>query len=176
MPTTIAVIASIVVLMIILHDAFEVMLLPRRVKSPATPGPGVLPFYLVNLVHTGAPHQLRGPASQLFEFVWASFDGVVAGGLGKWTGSEFWNNLLGAPAGKSGPLSWPNQIYFSGVTFFTLGYGDVLPHTGLEKVLAVLEAGTGLGFIAIVIGYLPVLYQLFAQREAKVIMLDATAR
>ena len=38
-----------------------------------------------------------------------------------------------------------------------------------------MEAGTGLGFIAIVIGYLPVLYQLFARREAKVIMLDAVA-
>jgi hypothetical protein len=45
----------------------------------------------------------------------------------------------------------------------------------VEKLLAVLEAGTGLGFIAVVIGYLPVLYQLFARREAKVIMLDAAA-
>jgi hypothetical protein len=61
------------------------------------------------------------------------------------------------------------------VTFFTVGYGDVLPQTGLEKLLVVLEAGTGLGFIAIVIGYLPVLYQLFARREARVIMLDAIA-
>jgi voltage-gated potassium channel Kch len=71
-------------------------------------------------------------------------------------------------------LSWPSQLYFSGVTFFTLGYGDLVPHTHAAKLL-ILEAGTGLGFIAIVIGYLPVLYQLFAAREAKVIMLDAVS-
>ena len=33
MSKTIAVIGSVVVLLVILHDAFEVMLLPRRVKS-----------------------------------------------------------------------------------------------------------------------------------------------
>jgi hypothetical protein len=33
MPTLIAVIGSVAVLLVILHDAFEVMLLPRRVKS-----------------------------------------------------------------------------------------------------------------------------------------------
>ena len=38
-----------------------------------------------------------------------------------------------------------------------------------------LEAGNGIGFIAIVIGYLPVLYQLFARREAHVIQLDGRA-
>jgi len=41
--------------------------------------------------------------------------------------------------------------------------------------LAVVEAGTGIGFIAVVIGYLPVLYQLFSRREAHVIQLDARA-
>jgi len=39
----------------------------------------------------------------------------------------------------------------------------------------VLEAGTGIGFIAVVIGYLPVLYQLFSRREAHVIQLDGRA-
>jgi hypothetical protein len=50
-----------------------------------------------------------------------------------------------------------------------------VPHTGLGRVLTVLEAGTGLGFIAVVIGYLPVLYQLFSRREAAVIRLDGRA-
>jgi Ion channel len=63
----------------------------------------------------------------------------------------------------------------SGVTFFTLGYGDVVPHTGAARVVTVIEAGTGIGFIAVVIGYLPVLYQLFSRREAHVIQLDARA-
>jgi hypothetical protein len=37
------------------------------------------------------------------------------------------------------------------------------------------EAGTGLGFLTIAIGYLPVLYQLFSRRETHVIMLDSRA-
>jgi hypothetical protein len=36
----------------------------------------------------------------------------------------------------------------------------------------VLEGGTGLGFVALVIGYLPVLYQAFSHREVTVAMLD----
>lgn len=68
-----------------------------------------------------------------------------------------------------------DQVYMSGVTFFTLGYGDVVPHTGAARVVAVFEAGTGFGLIAVVIGYLPVLYQLFSRREANVLQLDARA-
>src|ERR1700756_4327866 len=67
------------------------------------------------------------------------------------------------------------QLYMSGVTFFTLGYGDLVPGTRIARLLSVLEAGTGLGFIAVVIGYLPVLYQLFTRREAHVIKLDGRA-
>jgi hypothetical protein len=68
-----------------------------------------------------------------------------------------------------------SQLYLSGVTLFTLGYGDLVPHTRIARVLSVLEAGTGLGFIAVVIGYLAVLYQLFSRREASVIKLDGRA-
>jgi hypothetical protein len=63
----------------------------------------------------------------------------------------------------------------SGVTFFTLGYGDVVPHSTAARFISVVESGTGLGFIAVVIGYLPLLYQLFARREAHVIQLDGRA-
>ena len=63
----------------------------------------------------------------------------------------------------------------SGVTFFTLGYGDVVPHGTMARGLSVVEAGTGIGFIAVVIGYLPVLYQFFSRREAHVIQLDGRA-
>ncbi|MDQ3918547.1 MAG: potassium channel family protein, partial [Acidobacteriota bacterium] len=66
-------------------------------------------------------------------------------------------------------------LYMSGVTFFTLGYGDAYPLDILGRVLAVVEAGTGFGFLAIVIGYLPVLYQAFSRREVSISMLDARA-
>jgi hypothetical protein len=39
----------------------------------------------------------------------------------------------------------------------------------------VAEAGTGLGFVALVIGYLPVLYTAFSTREIAVALLDARA-
>ena len=78
-----------------------------------------------------------------------------------------------AALGAISPL--PEQIYLSGVTFFTLGFGDVVPHTGMARGLAVLEAGVGFGLIAVVIGYLPVLYQLFSRREAQIFQLDGRA-
>ncbi len=90
---------------------------------------------------------------------------IVGFGLMEWS--------VRGPADMTSRLG--EQIYFSGVTFFTLGYGDVVPHTSLARLFAVVEAGTGFGFIAVVIGYLPVLYQLFARREAHVIQLDGRA-
>ena len=67
------------------------------------------------------------------------------------------------------------DFYLSGTTLFTLGLGDVTPLTLTARVLLVLEAGTGLGFVALVIGYLPVLYQAFSRREVSVALLDARA-
>jgi hypothetical protein len=61
------------------------------------------------------------------------------------------------------------------VTFFTLGYGDVTPRTGMARLIAVGEAGLGFGFLAVVIGYLPVLYQAFSRREAAISRLDGRA-
>jgi hypothetical protein len=66
-------------------------------------------------------------------------------------------------------------FYVSGTTLFTLGLGDVLPTTQAVRILIVAEAGTGLGFVALVIGYVPVLYTAFSTREIAVALLDARA-
>jgi hypothetical protein len=66
-------------------------------------------------------------------------------------------------------------LYMSGVTFFTLGFGDVTPLGTLGRTVTVIEAGLGFGFLAIVIGYLPVLYQAFSHREVNISLLDARA-
>lgn len=67
------------------------------------------------------------------------------------------------------------DLYVSGITMFTVGYGDVTPHTSLTRTVSVIEAGIGLGFLAIVIGYLPVIYQSFSRREVGISLLDARA-
>ena len=70
-----------------------------------------------------------------------------------------------------GPLDY---VYFSGVTFFTLGFGDISPRPA-GRALAVAEAGLGFAFLAVVISYLPVFYQAFSRREVTISLLDARA-
>jgi hypothetical protein len=68
-----------------------------------------------------------------------------------------------------------NALYLSGTTLFTLGLGDIQPASGMGRFITVLEAGIGFGFLALVIGYLPVLYQAFSRREVTISLLDARA-
>jgi hypothetical protein len=91
-------------------------------------------------------------------------------------GFAFLHQALGTPIKMEGriPGLLP-YLYFSGSTFFTLGLGDVLAQEWLGRLLTILEAGMGLGFLAIVIGYLPVLYQAFSRRELNISLLDARA-
>src|SRR5262249_29149034 len=70
---------------------------------------------------------------------------------------------------------FPTDLYLSGTTFFTLGLGDVAPISAAARALTVIEAGTGFGFLALVLAYLPVLYQSFSRRETRVTMLDEWA-
>jgi Ion channel len=68
-----------------------------------------------------------------------------------------------------------SDLYVSGTTLFTLGLGDVVPQQYLIRDLVILEAGMGLGFVAMVIGYFPVLYAAFSRREVSISLLDARA-
>jgi len=67
------------------------------------------------------------------------------------------------------------DLYVSGTTLFTLGLGDVLPEGPAARTLIILESGVGLGFVALVIGYLPVLYGAFSRREVSIALLDPRA-
>ena len=67
------------------------------------------------------------------------------------------------------------DLYYSGTTFFTLGLGDVAPLGAAARAVTVVEASLGFGMLALVIGYLPVLYQAFSRREVNISMLDARA-
>jgi hypothetical protein len=173
-----AIAAAILLIALMLQDAFEVMLLPRRVERRRR----LMGTYF-RVAWKGWARAARWLPSGRRRENWLSHFGALSmlGLFGIWA--------VGLIVGF-GVLEWAlgpepqhgfelhelaEQIYMSGVTFFTLGYGDIVPHTGLARLVAVMEAGTGIGFIAIVIGYLPVLYQLFSRREAHVIQLDARA-
>ncbi len=57
----------------------------------------------------------------------------------------------------------------------TIGYGEVVPTTGLARAVVLAAAGTGVGTVALVISMLFSLYTAFQRREALVITLDASA-
>ena len=166
--------AAVVQIAWVLLEFFEVMLLPRRVRRRWRP---VRLYFRLTWSAWRAVAERTAPA-------WRTELYAVYGPLSLVALFAVWSVLL---VTAFGALQWAiaarapdapsllNQLYFSGVTFFTLGYGDVTATTRLGKVVSVTEAGVGFGFIAVVIGYLPVLYQLFSQREAYVLRLDARA-
>jgi hypothetical protein len=83
---------------------------------------------------------------------------------------------LGSPFVDAGHQSgFQSDLYVSGTTIFTLGLGDVTPQDSWARALVILEAGTGLGFLAVVMGYFPVFYSAFSRREVSISLLDARA-
>ncbi|WP_158800875.1 potassium channel family protein [Acidisoma sp. L85] len=168
---------AFVAIVLVLQDAFEVMLLPRRVQRRTRFA--VIYFRTVwracSSIATGLGPG-RGREGMLSHFGALSMLGLFA----SWAttlivgfGVLEWAQEPAAKNGASSSLF--DQFYMSGVTFFTLGYGDVVPHSGIARLTAVIEAGVGLGFIALVIGYLPLIHQLFSGREVLVIQLDSRA-
>ena len=73
------------------------------------------------------------------------------------------------------PITFGILLYHSGETFFTLGYGDITPVSPLARALAVMEAGMGFAFLGVVVGYLPVIYSSFSSRELEISLLDSRA-
>ena len=76
---------------------------------------------------------------------------------------------------RDGTSGFGVDLYMSGTTFFTLGLGDVTPSTPVAHLLTVLESGMGFFFLALVIGYVPLISQAFSRREVSISMLDARA-
>jgi nitrate reductase NapE component len=169
---------AIAVILLVLQDAFEVMLLPRRVQRRTRFA--AIYFRMVwracsRLASRLSPRRGRegvlsqfGALSMLGLFASWATSLIVGFGVLEWALQP----LTGRPGHEA---SLGDQLYLSGVTFFTLGYGDVVPHSHAGKVVAVLEAGVGLGFIAVVISYLPLIHQFFSRREVLVIRLDGRA-
>ncbi len=109
-----------------------------------------------------------GPLSLLFLlFFWLAI--LIFGfGLVHWA-------LGSVVRSTEGDVGFAIDLYMSGTTFFTLGLGDVAPVGPAAKVITVIEAGMGFGFLALVIGYFPALSQSFSRRESSISKLDSRA-
>ena len=88
---------------------------------------------------------------------------LVAGWAAVWWG------LRSAVTGVDGYL---DAVYFAGVGFFTVGFGDLVPTGGLARLLVLVEAFMGLVTMALVIGYLPTLYGAYSRREVHLVLDD----
>lgn len=167
---------GIALILLALYDAFETLVLPRRVTRRFRIARNYFQASwsawrrLCDWIPPGRTREsalsVFGPLSLFGLFIcWIVI--IINGfALLHWLG-----NTLTPPSNRE----FRQCLYHSGETFFTLGYGDVTPVTYVGKFLAVMEAGIGFGFMAVVIGYLPVLYQAFSNRERSISLLDARA-
>jgi len=171
-------IAGVLFLFAVMLDAFQTIILPRRATGRfrltrlfyiATWKPWV--FFvrrLDDIRKRESAFSYYGPMSLIFLLaMWAGF---------MLFGFALVYYALGSPFTDAIHSSgFRTDIYVSGTTIFTLGLGDVTPHSGTARGLVILEAGTGLGLLAVVMGYFPVLYQAFSRREVTIALLDARA-
>ena len=172
--------AGAVIIFAVLLDAFETVVLPRRVRRHfritswfyrATWPPFAR---LASLIGSQTRRETVlgyfGPLSLIALLgLWAG--GLIFGFavLQQAAGEQF---TAATPAVK---LSFPVLLYQSGETFFTLGYGDITPNSAFSRALSVVESGMGFAFLGVVIGYLPTIYSAFSRREIEISLLDARA-
>jgi Ion channel len=167
---------GILLILLVLWDVFETILLPRRVTRSIWLASFFFSFcwalwsYFPRRME---PTRFRetflgfyGPLSLLLLLGWWASALILGFALLH----EDFETDLGSQGGDLG-----DALYYSGTTFVTLGLGDLAPGEGPGRFLTVLEAGVGFAFLALVISYLPVLYQAFSRREVAVSMLDARA-
>jgi Ion channel len=173
-----AMIAGVACLFVVLVDAFQTIILPRRASGRfrltrifflLTWRPG---RYLAGRLRDARWREAvlgyYGPLSLLLLLmVWAGAMLLGFGLIYFALGSPFHD-----PVQRTG---FHTDIYVSGTTIFTLGLGDVTPLSPWSRLLVILESGTGLGFLAAVMGYFPVLYGAFSRREVNISLLDARA-
>jgi hypothetical protein len=173
-----ATIVGVLIILAVLLDAFETIVLPRRVQRSFRLTSW---FYrhtwvpwmrLSSLIRTPSRREAFlsyfGPLSLILLLVfWAC--GLILGFALLQNGSGE-HVRFGTERVSFGLL-----LYHSGETFFTLGYGDIIPDSGVARTLAVLEAGMGFAFLGVVIGYLPVVYSRFSSRELEISLLDSRA-
>lgn len=173
-----AAVAGLLLVLIPLWDTYETILLPRRLPNDFR-----ISRVLLRSLWNGWRVIARRIAHRGHREIFLSFYPqlslialFVVWALGIILGFAFLHWAIGSwVRGEAHMLGYAADLYLSGTTFFTLGLGDVVPVTGLARFLTVVEAGLGFGFLALLISYVPVLYQSFSPREARITMLDEWA-
>ncbi|HET6144387.1 MAG TPA: potassium channel family protein [Candidatus Acidoferrales bacterium] len=171
-------VAGFILLFITLWEAFETIILPRRVTRPVRI---VRLFYRATWILWSAMNRAfrtkkmreahlsyYGPLSLLGLFAAWALLLITAFAMLQWAAGSALNT-------SDGPATFRTDFYLSGTTLFTLGLGDVTPKTALARFITVCEGGTGFGFLGLMISYLPTLYGAFSQRELNISLLDARA-
>jgi Ion channel len=173
-----AIIFGLIIIWVVLLDAFETVVLPRRVlrnfKLTAY-------FYRRTWIpwrwiarHIKKPSRQQNFLGYFGPLLLILLLGVWASGL--IFGFSLIQYGIGGHEQLNGEqLNFGKILYHSGETFFTLGYGDIVPTSGAARALSVFEAGMGFAFLGVVIGYIPVVYSSFSRREIQISMLDARA-
>lgn len=102
------------------------------------------PLLVILLLATWAVFQITG-----FALIWFTLDDInTIGGFG-------------------------DSLYYSGVVYFTVGFGEIVPVEAVPRAGALIEAFFGVITMALVIGYLPTLYAAYSDRERQLITLDS---
>lgn len=171
----VAVAGGLTVVVLVLLDAFDTLLatgMATRRLSPST-------WYFVVTwricrslaVRVGDDHRrerwlgLYGPASFVALLVLWTAASILGWGL-------VWWGVRGQFRGEAGPQTVGDAVYYSGVVYFSIGFGDLLPGSTLTKLLSVAAALDGLGTLGLVIGYLPSLNAAYQERESQILLLD----
>jgi hypothetical protein len=172
-------ILGIALLLIVLWDSFETIVLPRRVQRRLRL---TYLFYSISwrIWSSIARHMRHSDRRDSFLSYYGPLSLIML--LGIWATSLalafamlHWGLNSALLDSKDTTMGFGGALYMSGSTLFTLGMGDITPHSTLARALTVAEAGTGIAFLALVIGYLPVIYQAFSRREVNISLLDARA-
>jgi hypothetical protein len=174
--TIVAGIFAAVLLALVSMDVFETIVLPRRVAGR---------FRLTAVFYRMTWAPWRWAASRIagkkqreaFLSIYGPMSLLVL--LAFWTGVLICSFALlrwaaGSDIAPSGArVGFGAEAYISAISF--LGIEEVLPRDNWARILTVLEALSGFALLAMVIGYLPVLYQSFSRRESNITLLDARA-
>ena len=178
-PHPLALLGGLALAVVILIDAFEAIILPRRVTRKIRVTRlffrttwGFWKFVAGKISSRKTREALLGgygPCSLLLLIAIWALGLVLSFGVMQYAAGS------AIDVHEPGHSGFAMDVYLSATTFFTLGLGDAVPRVPLARFLLVAEAGLGYGFLAVIVGYLPFIYSSFSRREVNISLLDARA-